>query len=168
MSVWSTPLRWLKLYSMWQCSETPLGDYVSPSSVGALSSTDTSESETSSTTESSDDEGSCSDDLSSSCDEVHLSPQMLSLLAEGDATDKSTWSLYAKNGANKSRIKEVIRFGGKCRCQRECVKQFTLKRLLAICTMFWSLKKPMQDTVLWSMQTTHDLSESSDSDDSNQ
>lgn len=57
-------------------------------------------------------------------------------------------SSYAKNGMCKKRIKRVLK-EDVCSCR--CKVPFAI--LYRVCVTFWSLGKPAQDALLWTMQT---------------
>jgi hypothetical protein len=60
-------------------------------------------------------------------------------------------SAAAKRATSKSRVNQVLRAGGGCRCSRQCGRQFSPHRLLAVVVLFWQLPKQAQDALLWSM-----------------
>ena len=89
------------------------------------------------------------------------------MLVQEAGVDASMWKTYQLNGTSKSRIKNVIKTGGKCICkEKTCTRQFRLNHVLAICSLFWSLRKPQQDAYLWCIQrSTHDGDDGNEDED---
>jgi hypothetical protein len=77
---------------------------------------------------------------------------------------------FAVNGKSPGRILRVLK--QHCSCKRvrpgrtaaNCFSQVSYNQLLAVCTMFWTLTKCAQDTVLWSLQNTATNKPDTDSD----
>jgi hypothetical protein len=82
---------------------------------------------------------------------------------------RKKWSKYQENGVDRKRAKHALTAeGNKCGCKARCFKQFSVKRLLGICTLFWMMQKPSQDALLWACQHNGDDDDPTDEDASSQ
>lgn len=74
------------------------------------------------------------------------------VLAVLSGADKTTGtSTLVKRATSKSRVKQLLRASGGCRCSRQCGRQFSMQRLLPVVELFWQLPKQSQDALLWSL-----------------
>ena len=87
--------------------------------------------------------------------------------AGDEPLSKKEMSEYAKNGTSRDRTKQAM--ANPCKCKAKCGKKIKFAHVVAAATLFWSLPKAGQDSVLWSMQThdfdCEDSEEESDSSD---
>jgi hypothetical protein len=62
------------------------------------------------------------------------------------------WNGFRRNAVDRARIQSVVRDGGKCTCKRVCTRQFSVRHLMSILKLFWSLPKVQQDAYLWALR----------------
>lgn len=97
-------------------------------------------------------ESECSSDESESCERkstTAVNLQLGSLESYHQLDESGDTSVFASNGANRDRLKELLK-NPQCPCQ--CTMPLTI--LWKCCMSFWALGKQTQDAVLWSLQSS--------------
>lgn len=82
--------------------------------------------------------------------------------AGDESITQEEMSEFAKNGVSKERIKTAIK--DSCKCKARCGKRIGFAHVVAAATLFWSLPKGGQDSILWALQVGHLDSEDQDVD----
>lgn len=115
----------------------------------ALRMSSSADDETSTTMSNSESESGTDDnDDSDTYPIVDLTYERLQSLHATGRVNKHELSDYAKRGMKGTRVKKAVL---QPRC--ECMCKMPIKLLYRICIAFWTLTKPTQDSLLWSIQT---------------
>ena len=78
---------------------------------------------------------------------IDLTLERLQSLHASGSINKRDLTTYAKRGISTKRIKSAV-----LRPRCDCACKMPVKLLYSICVAFWTLAKPSQDSLLWSIQ----------------